>query len=446
MVGKGTDAFSLTESGGSTFLETTNSLIIRPGHSSGYVGINTSATPANILQIGTTFDYADYDFVIGRNSQSMAIYQGPNFTNWTATDNININPKAGAGYVGINVGSSPANKLQIGSVGSTGFATNDLAIGNGTNAFAIFQTDSSTLMGSTTDIILKPRNNGAGMVGINTNSPRAPLEVSGVTVFNDINYNYVNRDLTNQNVGDCEFCYPQTSIYSQFGILASEFDAYSDARIKNIIGRSESMTDLEILDSIQVTDYTYKDVIKYNKKRSRKVIAQQVEKFFPQIVSKHKDFIPNVYQFTNQITPLGHNYLLTFTHGHHLSDSAKKLRFMVADSLGMQQAAILKIPNPNQVIISTPAFTSDSIFVYGEEVNDFRTVDYEGLTTLTMSAAQELSKLVKAQRAQINTQQLLLERLEKRILALEKNRVIYPDRLSGNKHLAKKQMAINNRS
>jgi hypothetical protein len=40
--------------------------------------------------------------------------------------------------------------------------------------------------------------------------------------------------------------------------------------------------------------------------------------------------------------------------------------------------------------------------VYGEEVNDFRTVDYEGLTTLNISATQELSKLVKKQEEAID--------------------------------------------
>jgi hypothetical protein len=47
--------------------------------------------------------------------------------------------------------------------------------------------------------------------------------------------------------------------------------------------------------------------------------------------------------------------------------------------------------------------------VYGEEVNDFRTVDYEGLTTLNISATQELSNLIKKQQQQID---LLMKRIE----------------------------------
>jgi hypothetical protein len=47
------------------------------------------------------------------------------------------------GNVGINI-TNPANRLQIGSVGSTGYGGNDFVIGNGSNVFAIFQNDSNT--------------------------------------------------------------------------------------------------------------------------------------------------------------------------------------------------------------------------------------------------------------------------------------------------------------
>src|SRR5882762_1773302 len=39
----------------------------------GNVGINNSRIPANTLQIGDDGGYSAYDFVIGRNSQAMAI-------------------------------------------------------------------------------------------------------------------------------------------------------------------------------------------------------------------------------------------------------------------------------------------------------------------------------------------------------------------------------------
>jgi hypothetical protein len=405
----------------------------------GNVGINNSSPPNNSLQIGNDGGYAGYDFSIGRNSQAMAIYQGPNFTNWTATDNISINPINGTGYVGINVGSNPDNKLQIGSMGTTGFATNDLAIGNGVNAFAIFQTNASTLMGSTTDIVLKPRNNGHGRVGINTDNPRAPLDIADVIAIPNAVYSYVNF-LTGESsnsggndgvAGFCFSCTGQISIIADNAVYAKEFDAFSDARIKDIIGETNSTQDLETLNALQITDYTMKDKISSGNRPYKKVVAQQVESVYPQVVKKHTDFIPNVYQAASRIEKIADNYLLTFPKEHRISSTAARLR-LISDSSGMQQVDVLGIPNPAQVLIHfahASNLGTGRVFVYGEQVDDFRTVDYEGLTTLHISATQELTKLVKAQQARINDLQMLLEgqqgrvdQLEERLDQLERKR------------------------
>jgi hypothetical protein len=57
--------------------------------------------------------------------------------------------------------------------------------------------------------------------------------------------------------------------------------------------------------------------------------------------------------------------------------------------------------------------------VYGEEVAYFRTVDYEGLSTLNISATQELSKLEQKQQNQI-------KQLEKRLAVLENRLSVSP--------------------
>jgi hypothetical protein len=57
---------------------------------------------------------------------------------------------AGTGSSWLNAGNfgfgitNPANKVQIGSVGSTGYGSNDFAIGNGTGVFAIYQENTRT--------------------------------------------------------------------------------------------------------------------------------------------------------------------------------------------------------------------------------------------------------------------------------------------------------------
>ena len=86
---------------------------------------------------------------------------------------------------------------------------------------------------------------------------------------------------------------------------------------------------------------------------------------------------------------------------------------------GMEEIAIVSIPSANQVVIKTSATAPDKVFVYGEEVDDFRTVDYEGLTTLNISATQQLSKLVKEQQATIEEQNKKLNAMQADIKMLQ---------------------------
>lgn len=59
-----------------------------------------------------------------------------------------------------------------------------------------------------------------------------------------------------------------------------------------------------------------------------------------------------------------------------------------------RQFDIVSIPSDMKIEIKAGSLKTDKVFVYGEEVDDFKAVDYEGLTTLNISATQELSKLI----------------------------------------------------
>ena len=155
-----------------------------------------------------------------------------------------------------------------------------------------------------------------------------------------------------------------------------------------------------------------KDKMRYGNKFFKKVIAQEVEKVYPQVVSVTIGFIPNVYAVPGKIEKTAKGYLLHFTNKHNLSKAAKKIQLMMESET--KQFDIVSIPSENQVVINATDLKTDKVFVYGEEINDFRNIDYNGLVTLNISATQELSKLVKKQQQQID---LLLKRIE----ALEKN-------------------------
>lgn len=382
------------------------------------VGIVSGGTPVNLLQVGSmgSTGYNGFHFAYGNGTQvSGFTILGNGNALWQTTSNISIMPKGnGSGYVGVDV-QAPTNYLQVGSVGSTGYGGNHIAFGNGTQASGITQTANVSQWYSTTNIALMPQGNGHGRIGINTISPIAPLEVDDYAQEGPADYGGVwgGYSYTRPGVGTCvdcaisysnfcSGCTANTSIYAQGNVMCLELDAFSDARIKDIKGVTNSRADLDILNAIKVTDYTLKDKAKSGDKPYKKVIAQQVETVYPQVVSKHADFIPNVYQLTDKITTNSNGVLLHFANAHHLSKNAKWIKMITQNGHTMDKYEVVSVVSDNAVLINAPQLNADRIFVYGEEVNDFRTVDYDGLTTLNISATQELSKLVKQQQAEIN--------------------------------------------
>ena len=376
--------------------------------SNSYVGVGVDF-PANKLQVGSIGNtgYSGNDFAFGDGTNALRMYQTSNVSLIASSADILFWPKEKAGNVGINCSFSPGNRLQVGDMGPAGYNGNDIAFGNGTQATAIIQTNTSSQFASTTDFAFLPKYGTGGRVGINTNTPRCALDVAGKGNINYLEFafyamgpNSSSTFLPTTMTGGAAGALNDVTIYASNRILAAEFNAFSDARIKEIAGISNAEEDLTTMNAIKIVNYTMKDKIMYGNQQFKKVIAQEVEKVYPQVVSKHTDFIPNVYQPCNKIIKTAAGYLLSFSTSHNISKAAKKLQ-VLADGNGMQSFDIISIPSINEVIINATEIKGSKVFVYGEEVDDFRTVDYEGLTTLNISATQELSKLIVEQNIKI---------------------------------------------
>ncbi len=383
----------------------------------GFVGVNT-ATPTTQFQV-LTVDGA-YGMLHTNGTVALGTYIGDN-AGWIGTSTNhplyfftnNGSPAmtlSTNGNFGIGT-TAPASGLQIGSLGSTGYNGFALAFGSpdATQASGIAQTSSVAEWNSTTTIALMPNGNGHGRVGINTISPGYPLEVDDEVLINP----YFASTYSDGGPGNCPGgCQINVSIFANGNVLATEFDASSDARIKDIGGVTDNEKDLRTLNEIEVTDYTMKDKLKNGNKPFKKVIAQQVEQVYPQVINKGVNYIPNVYQLTSRIEKTPNGYLLTFKNKHHISAGAKKLQLIGKDSR-KQEHDIIAIPSEYHVLVHSLSITDNQVFVYGEQVNDFRTVDYDGLTTLNISATQELSRLIKHQQEEI-------EKLNEKLTAMEK--------------------------
>lgn len=224
-------------------------------------------------------------------------------------------------------------------------------------------------------------------------------------------YAFFNRNGSAANSG---FVNAQVNIglWVQDRVVASEFNATSDQRIKSIKGVSNGAADLTTLNAIQVTDYTFRDTLKNGTTAQKKVIAQQVEKVFPQAVSKTTDVVPDIMKMAE--IKAGWISLSTDL------KRGEKVRLLAGKDQG-QVCEVLEVKKDGfRVAFETEA---KEVFVYGREVSDFRTVDYDALAMLNVSATQQVKKDSDSAEAALRAENAALKAQvavqEKRLAAME---------------------------
>ncbi|MEL6143339.1 MAG: tail fiber domain-containing protein, partial [Bacteroidota bacterium] len=293
---------------------------------------------------------------------------------------VTFNPQDGTLSYGSgdNMGEHTAEKnIQLGNYwlsgdgGDKGIRVNNNGnVGIGTNSIVNnLDVEGGVAIGSAYSGTNTAPSNGAiieGNVGIGTTNPtNGKLEVSGTAnIINPGTFGYLNNDSSTgptDIVSGYNYAY---SIYANDRIAASEFNALSDARIKKIIGPSNSEADLATLIAIEITDYQYIDTIQRGTELEKKVIAQQLKKIYPQAVSKlNREVIPDIYQRAT----LNQGWIELTTDlrvGERvkiITENSNDLHPVTAVEAGRFQVADLA------------AEGNGTVFVYGREVDDFHT-------------------------------------------------------------------------
>jgi Chaperone of endosialidase/Head domain of trimeric autotransporter adhesin len=270
-----------------------------------------------------------------------------------------------------------------------------IGVYNNPNIYGLFMVGngSSSISPYTTFIIRKDNSR----VGIGVENPLAPLHVA--------NFGYV-------STGQGHFFYYNTglstnpSYTANLGILADEgivSKTYvgsainvvtSDSRIKKDFSLSNNSEDLERLKKIQITNYRMKDVATWGTQTFKKVIAQQVEEVYPEVISKTKSVIPDIYALAESVVYDAQNKKLNVSlskdYGIKIGDKIE----LVHPEKGKIQAEVVEVSGKSFTVKNWD-YATDKIFVFGREVNDFRSVDYEALSMLGISAIQALAKEVE---------------------------------------------------
>ncbi|MDB4426332.1 tail fiber domain-containing protein, partial [bacterium] len=156
---------------------------------------------------------------------------------------------------------------------------------------------------------------------------------------------------------------------------------HSDERIKTAIQPSDSRADLGTLLGIEITDYEYIDTLANGNTPQKKVIAQQVERVFPQAVNKSTSSIPDI--FKNAEIADGWVQLSTdLKVGERVRLIGEKEESM-EEVIEVRGDAFRTAFNPEE----------EKVFVYGREVEDFRTVDYDAIASFMLGALLPIPRL-----------------------------------------------------
>ena len=259
----------------------------------------------------------------------------------------------------------------------------------------------------------------AGKVGIGTTSPSVPLHVSS-SVSQYVNmYGYLSQGGTGANY--TANTYVSYSIQADQRVRASEFNAISDVRIKKGIAMLNSKKQLAELNRLKVVNYTYIDQLANGTKNKTGFIAQEVEKVNPQFVNQSADFIPSVFALAKSIL-VENNHLKITTEKPHGFTKGDEVKFYIEGKKEVIKT-IESVDDSQNFIVKGWTEPTNNLFIYGKKVSDFRAIDFDQITALSVAAIQELSKQVdqlKFENEKLNKKtQVKQANLDKRLRLLE---------------------------
>lgn len=263
-----------------------------------------------------------------------------------------------------------------------------------------------------------------GKMGIGTTSPQVPLHVASsvaqyVNVYGYLNQNQAQGAYTaNTNV--------YYSILAEQRIRAPEFNAISDARIKKNIFKLTTEKQLAELNQLKVVNYAYIDQLANGTKSKTGFIAQEVEAVNPKFVNQSTDFIPSVYALA-QSAKIGNKVLHVTTvqpHGFQKGDEVK----LFAEGKKEVVKTIEEVSGPQDFTVSDWIDPIDNVFVYGKKVTDFKAIDFDQITALSVGAIQELHQQIETlkrenaslKKTMIDTIQKQQFQMEQRLLQIER--------------------------
>jgi hypothetical protein len=254
-------------------------------------------------------------------------------------------------------------------------------------------------------------------MGIGTASPAASLEITSGVSYQDGPDTYF--DNTTNGLVKGGGANTNTSIHATNRIVCdAAFAATSDRRIKDNIESRDSMDDLRTVQQLCIVNFSYRDVVGHSNALQIGVIAQDVESVFPQCVTQEPGPVPDVYKHM-QVTWLDEHQFSVEWGESELPKIDSNL-CIIADTTTIKSKVVnahgnvvtLQSPQPH----SAPKSCS-RVFVWGTYVEDLRSVEYDNLACLNISATQALARMVQDLQTENAALRTRMESIEARLAA-----------------------------
>ena len=394
------------------------------------VGLNVT-TPRRTMDINGTLGVSSYIF-LGTTDNSGLNNQGKILIN-TTDDSVSFYNNSTDGMV-IPVGT---NLERVNITGAIRYNTDTLSFegynGNWGSLGGVKDVDqdtyisAETLPGDDNDELKfytagseRMRIDITGNIGLGTTAVNGKLEIAGdygSLVLTNNSYG----ELTSTGFGYGDAATNSYSIYANGKIAASEFNAHSDKRVKEILNERPIEKDLEYLDKVKIYDFKYIDKKFYSSRTKVGYMAQELEEYNKNLVNYSTNFIPNIFKEFD-VRTVNKEHIIELDNDYDIKEN-DLIKIQIIKSDGdhkMKELVILKKVN-KLIYLSYSKNLSEvtRVFLYGKLVNDFRTVNWEQLIAINNNLIKHLKKENTELKEKVSNNELQIQYLIERLNKLE---------------------------
>lgn len=232
---------------------------------------------------------------------------------------------------------------------------------------------------------------------------------SGINTNISDNYKYFNNDpLINKS--ETISLKATNSIWTQGAFIIS-----SDERIKTNIKKADTTTALQNILSLPLMTFNYIDTKENGSDTFVGMIAQEVHKIIPAATTITKGIIPSIYKLASYIQVNDENILLHVELNNVELKIGDKLELII-ENIGKLLVNIINYTNTTILVNKWEHFNiTDSVFIYGPEINDFYTIDEAYLGILCMGGIQELNNYINNINSDISNVSSIMTNIKKEI-------------------------------